>query len=345
MKLLVVKLSSLGDVVHTFAFVNHLKKERPDISVDWVVNDMYAGLVKCNSGVGRVWHFKRGTWGKQWNSPSTFSEITSLLSWIRKEKYDVCLDMQGLLRSGLLTFFSGAGKKAGFANAREGSKYLYDTRIDAGEKPHAADILLRSLEIFNVTPPEKPDFRFTIPEKAESSVKKLMAELGISGPYMVFHTGARWDTKMWSVSHWSVLAKAVANKSKMPLVFTGSAADAAVINAIIAGQGRMFNLAGGLGLVESAALLKNCALMVTVDSGPMHIAAAFDRPIVAIFGPTSPAKTGPVTQGPADIIQQGHIGCVPCFDRKCKRNYECMEKISPDMVEFRVMRILSHLGL
>ncbi|MBI5177656.1 MAG: glycosyltransferase family 9 protein [Nitrospinae bacterium] len=344
-KLLIVKLSALGDVVHTFAFVNALKRARPEMAVDWLVNDLYAGLVKCHPGVNRVWHFRRAAWGKSWNSPSTVAEIVSLLSWIRKERYDLCLDLQGLLRSGLFTCFSGAERTAGFANAREGSRFLYGTKIAPGPKPHAVDILMQTLSLFGAPPPQTPDFSFNVPEQSEALVKSLLRRLGVGGHYLVFHPGARWETKQWSAKQWSALAVAITKKSGLPVVFTGSAGDSAMINSIIAGRTGMFNLAGELGLVETSALLKHCAVMATVDSGPMHIAAAFNRPIAALFGPTSPAKTGPLTQAPCEIVQLGDMDCVPCLKRQCKRNHECMERITPEEVEFRVMRILGFLRL
>jgi lipopolysaccharide heptosyltransferase I len=343
MKLLLVKPSSLGDVVHAFAFVNRLKKERPDFVIDWLVNDIYSSLVKCNPGVNNVWQFKRGEWGGNWGSPSTVSDIFSLMSWIRRERYDVCLDLQGLLRSGLAAYFSGAKMKVGFSDAREGSRFLYDTLIKPGEKPHAVDKLMTALNVFGVTSPDKPDFSFVPPDSAVGFVKKLLVDVGISS-YVVFHAGARWKTKMWPSKNWRALAAGVVRNSGLRVVFTGSSADAAMVGEITSGVAGAFNFAGSLSLVELTALIKSCSMMVTVDSGPMHIAAAFDKPIVALFGPTSPAKTGPLTTAPCDVLQLGDVDCVPCFDRVCGRKNECMEKMSPEYVESHVMRLLAYLS-
>ncbi|MBI3793855.1 MAG: glycosyltransferase family 9 protein [Nitrospinae bacterium] len=344
MRLLIVKPSSLGDVVHAFAFVNALKAARPEVLIDWLANDMYASFVKCNSNVEKVWSFKRGGWGKNWASPSTVADVVNLVSWIRREKYDVCLDLQGLLRSGLFTWFSGAVEKAGFSNAREGAGFFYDKLIDPGEKPHAAHKLLCALEMFGVAEPVRPDFGFTPSVRAVEFVGKLLGEVGIRGKFLVFHSGARWSTKMWPAEHWRALAESATKKFRLPVIFTGSSADSAQVGQIVSGVPGAYNFAGSLGLVELSALLQMCFVTVTVDSGPMHISAAFNKPIVALFGPTSPEKTGPLTTGPKEILRPEGMKCAPCFSRKCSFPVGCMEKITPQMVESRLERMLSFLG-
>lgn len=342
MKILIVKLSSIGDVVHAIAFVNRLKEAIPDAHVDWMVNDAFAGLVKNVRGVRRVWPFRRAVWGKEWHRPRTWGEIATLMNWVRREKYDICIDLQGLLRSGLVTALSGAKVRAGFSHAREGSRWLYNHKVEPGKQPHAVAVLFSALSLFAIAPPSFPDFTFAIPAHSGAHLDTLLEGLGVRGPFVVFHVGARWKTKMWPAAHWHALAGDVRGMSGLPVLFTGSEADAALINQIIDGRDGLYNMAGGLGLVESSALLARCALMVTVDSGPMHIAAAFNRPIVAIFGPTSPHKTGPVSRGPIDILQAKH-NCIPCFSRACKRKHECMEDVAPDEVGRRVMAMLEFL--
>ncbi len=348
MKLLIVKISSLGDIIHTVAFVNHLRKSVSGLIIDWVVNDAYAELVESIEGVNRVWKFKRGKWGKGWWKPETISGIASMISGIRTEKYDVCLDLQGLFRSGIIARFSGAGKRAGFSNAREGAAYFYDIKIDPGKKPHAVDILFETLGLFGVEPPQKPDFSFPISENAQSKVKTSLSVAGIGGKYIVFHMGARWPTKMWPQLYWKELTNLIAEKTGMPIVFTGSKSDIFMVEKTVKkaaiSEKRAYNMAGKFSLPELAALLKNSALMVTVDSGPMHMAAAFSTPIVAIFGPTSPDKTGPRSNSAAEIVR-AEMDCIPCLARKClladdARNAECMNMVKPSHVEGRIQKVL-----
>ena len=339
MKLLIVKISSLGDVIHGFAIANELKLQRPDITVDWLVGDIYAELVKHQPAVGKVWAFKRGQWGGNWRKPSTWSEMANLMSSIRSERYDVCLDLQGLLRSGLITLFSGAPKRVGYYKAREGSRLCYNVRLESGKSEHAVDILLQSLAFFDVRIPGSPTFGFDIPRETDAAVKRLLDDFGILGRYIVFHPGARWETKRWSDEKWSELADSVSKNAGPPVIFTGSSGESGMIKKIINGRKNLFNAAGRLTLLELSALLKEAELIVTVDSGPMHLAAAFSTPIVALFGPTSTAKTGPRSGGTVELVT-ARCDCAPCFKRECGVKPNCMDAIAAAEVETKVLALL-----
>lgn len=356
MKLLIVKISSLGDVIHGFAVANELKLQRPDITIDWLVGDVCAELVKHQPAVRKVWPFKRGQWGGSWGSLSTWSEIAGLVSSIRRERYDVCLDLQGLLRSGLVTLFSGAKKRVGYHNSREGSRLCYNVRLESGESEHAVDILLQSLAFFGAKIPQKPAFKFDIPGEADAAVKRLLDDFGISGPprpsamaaqvgrYMVFHPGARWETKRWPDEKWSELADSFSKSAGLPVIFTGSGGESGMVKEIINGRKNLFNAAGRLTLLELSALLKGAELMVTVDSGPMHIAAALSTPIVALFGPTSTAKTGPRSGGPVELVT-ARFDCAPCFKRDCGVKPNCMDAITAAEVESKILSLPGRNGI
>ena len=342
MKLLIIKISSLGDVIHGFALANELKSQRPYITVDWLVGDVYAELLEKHPAVRKVWHFKRGYWGDNWQSPSTWSEIATFITSIRSERYDVCLDLQGLLRSGLITLLSGAQKRVGYHSGREGSKHCYNVRLESGESEHAVDKLLHSLTFFDAKIPKSPSFKFDIPGQAEAAVKKLLAEFGVFEKYIVFHPGARWETKRWPGEKWSELADSISKSAKLPdipIIFSGSSGEAGMIKEIINDRKNLFSAAGRLTLLELSALLRNASAMVTVDSGPMHIAAAFSTPIVALFGPTSTAKTSPRSAGPVELVKAG-FDCAPCFKRSCDIKPNCMDAISAAEVERKLLSLL-----
>ena len=357
MKVLVIKISSLGDVVHSIAFINRLKSQRPELTVDWLIGDAYGelgGSAPTSSrgqasspqadspvGVRRSWLFRRGEWGKNWWRLSTWMEISALITAIRAEKYDVCLDLQGLLRSGLITLFSGAKKRAGFSDAREGAAFCYDVKLDPGASEHAVAKLLKALSLFDVELPGEPSFKFDVPAGSAAAVGKVLKEMGVSNGYVVFHPGARWATKQWPKQKWSRLAETVYKTTGLPLLFTGSSGEARMIDEICSGRSGLFSTAGRLSLMELSALIKDAKLMVTVDSGPMHIAAAFSTPIVALFGPTSPAKTGPISSGPVELLTDArNFDCAPCFKRSCNLNPNCMEKIAVDDVAAKILDLL-----
>ncbi len=340
MRILIVKISSLGDIVHSFAFINALSRSRPDIQIDYLAGDRYADIVKNVGGVRKVYQFKRAKWGKDWWRLSVLKEMLSLITEIRKEKYDICLDMQGLLRSGLITLFSGASERAGFADAREGSRLMYNRPIDAGAMTHAADKLLKALKIFGVAVPKKPDFSFSIPRDTGKNVSELLASAGIKGKYLVFHIGARWKTKLWPEEFWQTVAEDIEKETEFSILFTGSADDYGMVERVIgSGGNRLFNFAGRVNLTELAVVLKGAELMLTVDSGPMHIAAAFGTPLAAIFCSTSPEKTGPHSQGLVKLFQPV-AACAPCFKRECAQNAECAGETSPSLVKSTIFDII-----
>ena len=341
MKVLVIKISSLGDVVHSLAFINRLTGERPELTVDWLIGEAYGELGGSAVGVAKSWHFRRGEWGKNWWRPSTWLEIIALIAAIRAEKYDVCLDLQGLLRSGLITLFSGAKKRAGFSDAREGAAFCYDIKIDPGTSEHAVAKLLTALSLFDVALPGEPSFKFDIPTGSATAVRRVLKETGVSNGYVVFHPGARWATKQWPSDKWSQLAEKVYKATDLPILFTGSSGEARMIDEICSGRAGLFSMAGRLSLMELSALLKDAKLMATVDSGPMHIAAAFSTPIVALFGPTSPARTRPLSGGPVELVTDaGNFDCAPCFKRSCALNPNCMETITVDDVAAKILGLL-----
>ena len=330
-------------MVHGFAFVNRLKEIKPDAAVDWVVSDVYSDLVDNLDGVGRTIPFRRSAWGRNWWKPSTLREIASFILDIRKSKYDVCLDLQGLFRSGVIAWLSGAKLRAGFADAREGSRYFYQKYIEpplgksfsenetATSHHHAVDKIMQALKLFDVPVPERADFSFTIPPQVTDAAKRLIKEAGIE-EYAVFHVGARWKTKMWPENNWREFAGRFQSETGIPVVFTGSPTDSAIVERIISGlSGRFLNFCGKGNLIFLSAILKGAKMMVTVDSGPMHLASAFNIPIVSLFGPTSPEKTGPITGGKNHNFQV-QIDCAPCFKKGCEISPNCMDMLTPQSV-------------
>jgi len=198
----------------------------------------------------------------------------------------------------------------------------------------------------------RPTFKFDIPREAAAAVKQLLAEFGVSGAqagkYIVFHPGARWETKRWPNEKWAELADSVSKRAGLPglpglaglpVIFTGSGGESGMVKEIINGRKNLFSAAGRLTLLELSALLKDAGLIVTVDSGPMHIAAVFSTPIVALFGPTSTAKTGPRSSGPLKLVT-ARFDCAPCFKRGCGVKPNCMDAITAAEVETKVLTLL-----
>jgi lipopolysaccharide heptosyltransferase I len=339
MKMLIIKPSSLGDIIHTLPFLKAVKYAFPDARIDWVISKNLKGLIENNPLINEIIVFDKDSWKNIKNLPGTINEMSLLKKILKSKKYDIAVDLQGLLRSGIITYYTPAGTKIGFADAREGSRFFYNRKISVGGAVHAVD---KSLEIARAIGAEtgKVEFPLTIDEASKERVKKLINNVN---EYVVVVPSARWITKIWPAEYFASLIR----KIKLPCVITGGKGDKEIAQKITeivqntvhstrkkAEPGaHIFNLAGRTDLKELVALIAGASAVVSNDSGPMHVAAAFNKPLVALFGPTDPVKTGPYgwqKNKNFRVIKSG-VSCSPCFKKKCS-NFICMDNINVDKV-------------
>ncbi len=347
MRFLVVKPSSLGDVIHTF-FVPYLIRQRyPEAEIGWIVNDSLQSLVTLNPHVNTIIPFRR----RQWGSIRGVGGFFSFLRELRRAPWDVVIDFQGLLRSGLCAR-AAAGKKGkvwGFADAREGAGMFYSHSVAVPkQKVHAVErnlFLLNTVLDSEFPAPYVPEI--PIPEDLRRAVREMIA-IGDEEQLLCIAPLSRWTTKNWPAACYVETARQVLLRHpNVHVALIGSADDASLGDLMAsematAGPGRIWNLCGrtpDLGCLT--ALLKRANVLLTNDSGPMHLAALVGTPMVAIFGPTSPAKTGPYTRA-ARILQDTTLECVPCFQRKCKLgDHRCMGNVTVETVVAAVSDKLS----
>jgi len=320
-KILIVKPSSLGDVVHSLAFLNAVREQFPDAEIHWVVARGLEGLLTGHPMIKKIWVINKDMWKKLSQISSSFSEIQSLLRNLRKEHYDIVVDLQGLLRSGIITMATGAPVRIGFMEAREGSRFFYTHRVKGGKDIHAVD---RYLKIASFLGCDITDVRFPLPLKVTSS--PLPHHHSTDKAYAIMVPGARWRTKRWPPEYFGELTSLLPIKT----VIVGSRADVDIANRIVAlSNGRALSLAGNTEISELVEIMRGARFVVSNDSGPMHIAAALGIPVFAIFGPTDPMRTRPYGEGHTIIRED--ISCIPCFKRKCG-DLKCMENLSVEKV-------------
>ncbi len=324
-RILLIKPSSLGDIVHAFPVVSAIKAQWPGSHITWLVKRQWADLVERAEGVDQVWPV----------------EMT-VTSWIeagralRAQRFDLAIDLQGLFRSGILARLSGAPTRIGFANGREGSPWFYTQRVPVlSPDLHAVDRYLSVVAALGASLPDKPRFRFRLSEEDMTVVRKLCQSKGLSvdKPWVAMNIGARWPTKRWSPSSFAAVVDQLHEVQLDPVVMIGGAEERAYTNTLRALTDRPFiDLSGEIPLGYLPALLSKATAMITNDSGPMHIAAALGVPVVAIFGPTSPARTGPY--GGGHQVLTSRIPCSPCFSRVCRHvpELECLHRIQPTQV-------------
>ncbi len=337
MKVLIIKLSSIGDCVHTLPALHALRKgfdnARVKARIDWLVEEAASGVLKGNPLIDNLIVVKRG-WAKN------FGENRKTARLLASTGYNMVLDFQGLLKSGVWVMLSKGRKRAGFSNGRELSHLFLNDRLPPYDiERHAVE---RYLDLAAHAGGDVSDVKFClhIPKASmESAVKKLAKNVIKKGsPFFVLIPRARWETKLWDDGRFVELAKMIEAKTKIPAVLAGGPSDMAALEAIKdkIGKGAV-NLSGQTDLLELAAILKMARFAITVDSGPMHLAAAVGTRTVALFGPTAPWRTGPYGKG--HIIVRKGLKCSPCFKRKCAAP-KCMKEISVSDVMAAVGEVL-----
>lgn len=338
MKVLIIKLSSIGDVVHTLPALNSLRKGFEERGVkariDWLVEEAASTLLKDHPMIDNLIVVKRG-WVRNYSE----NKLTSAL--LAKEGYDMVIDFQGLLKSGVWVHLSRGKKRLGFSNARELSHFFLNDKLPASDlEKHAVD---RYLELAAHAGGALTGACFPMDvAKAKKSVEAKLKDAGLEGGFFVLVTRARWATKMWSDEKFVELAKRVIKKTSLAVVLAGGSADRVGLEMMREKIGeKAFNMAGLTDLKELWAMAGLSEFVVTVDSGPMHIAAASGPPVVALFGPTAPWRTGPYGKGHA-IVRKG-LECSPCFRKKCPEP-RCMDGISVDDVIIALEGVLKGRG-
>jgi heptosyltransferase-1 len=326
-KILVVKPSSLGDVVHSLPFLNAIKTCFPAASIHWVIAKGLEGIFEGHPMIDKLWIINKDDWKKIGNLKVTANELKELFKNLKKEKYDVVFDLQGLLRSGIITSATGARARVGFKEAREGSRFFYTHKVEGGKNIHAVDRYLKMAQFVGC---DISDIIF--PLQVPTGTSSCIAGLPPDQKYAVIVPGARWKTKKWPAEKFGKLS------SRLPLksIIVGGRDDKNIADEIVSlSSGRATSLAGKTDLIELIEIMKHARFVVSNDSGPMHIAAALGIPVFAIFGPTDPGKTGPYGKG--HIVIMENVPCAPCFRRTCE-DLKCMNSLSVE----KVYRIISN---
>ena len=322
-KILIVKPSSLGDVVHSLPFLNAMKTCFPEAEIHWVIAKGLEGLLDGNLMIKMLWVINKDAWKKIDNAKNTVTEIKNLFKGLKKEKFDLIIDLQGLLRSGIITSATRAPVRIGFQEAREGSRFFYTHKVKGGKDIHAVD---RYLKIASFLGCDVSRVSFSFSLESSSTINSQLLTLNLPKAYAVLVPGARWKTKRWPSEKFGELA------SRLPVqsVIVGSKADKDIADLIVSrSEGKAVSLAGKTSLKELIAVMRKAKFVICNDSGPMHIAAALGIPVYAIFGPTDPRRTGPYGKG--HTIIRAEEPCAPCFKKTCE-DVKCLEGLSVDKV-------------
>jgi heptosyltransferase-1 len=311
LKTLILKPSSLGDVIQALPVLRLLKQHRPDSEIDWWIDSSLAALLEGDPDLTQVVRFERRRWG----SPIHWPEMMRSIAGLRARQYDWVIDLQCLARSAAFAWLANGKLLAGLDEVREGARGFYDIITPrATFHTHAVDWYLAVLPKLGV--PVHNGFTW-LPERTAVAAGIVARWHPDPGRWIALQPGARWFAVLGGKDD-QALAEAVCRVAPE----------------------RSLNLAGQTSLPEMVEWLRRCDLMVTNDTGPMHVAAALGKPVVGVFGPTEPRRTGPY--GQLDGVIQQQLPCVPCLKSRCRwsRPMECLTTISPATVFDAVQREL-----
>ncbi|MDD5722115.1 MAG: glycosyltransferase family 9 protein [Syntrophales bacterium] len=339
MNILIVKLSAIGDVVHTLPSLAALRKRYPDAHITWAIEESSADIITGHPCLDRAVVSRRKSWLENLralrNVRESIREIISFVATLRDRRYDLVVDFHGLLKSSMVVLLSGGRRRLGYDSMQELSGLFLNDKVYEDMNKHAVDRYL-DLPRYLGADTDRPEFYIHIEEENRRRVEHLLEENGINPKdrFVSVNPVALWDTKMWDDSKFAELSDRIVGELRLKVVFTSGRDRGTVEHIRSLMRLPSVDLSGRTTLRDLAYLYTVSALVVTTDSGPMHVAAAVGTPTVALFGPTDPARTGPYGVGHT-VVRKG-LPCSPCFLKRCETR-RCMETISVEEV-FQVMR-------
>jgi lipopolysaccharide heptosyltransferase I len=325
---LIIRLSSLGDIIHTLPAFSALRKKFPRARISWVVERKGKEILDFVPGIDEVIVVNT----ENWRVKNIWKEISRLKSKIKKRD-QTALDFQGLIKSGLISYLSRSRRRIGFRrkNLKEPlASVFYNERLEEmTEDIHVIRKNLKLLEKLGIQE-EHYEFPIQLPPELPEMVKARIKEIGYEEEkrLILFNVGAGWETKRWPPEKWIELGYRIKKADLFPLLLWGNEEERAL--AMIVNQQTSIPIAPHLSIKEVMALMKLSSLVVSGDTFALQVACAFSVPVVGIFGPTNPRRNGPFS--PKDKVAVQQMNCSFCFKRTCP-TLECLKKITVDEVD------------
>jgi len=338
-KFLIVRLSSLGDIIHTLPAYNALRKNFPEAKITWLVEEKGRQILDLVPGIDHVVAFQLK--GKSPFSIQFWKDTRKLLKSI-KDREQTAIDFQGLVKSSVLCFLSRAKKRIGFnrENLREktASWFYTETPEKIDERSHVISKNLKLLDILGIHE-EKYEFPLIIPIEQQDRINILLTGLGYSKnkKIVLLNVGAAWDTKLWPVDKWTELIDGLlkARNDIFPILLWGTEREKKIADEV-----RMRTEAVSVPLLsiqEAITLINQADLVVSGDSFALQAACALSRPVVGIFGPTNPKRNGPFNSWDKVVFHE--IECSYCYKRTCSKLL-CLEKTTPEETAYLSLQAL-----
>lgn len=337
-----IKPSALGDIVQTLPLLPVLRERFPRATIAWVVNSGLAGLLDGHPHLDEVIRFdRRGSVGTWWR----------FLRGLRSRRFDLVFDLQGLLRTGVMTAATGAPRRVGLESAREGAHLACHVAIpDSGRGVPAHVRYWRVAESLGLGERRRDTL---VPISADDHGWAAEQLAGLPGPPLALHAGAQWTTKRWPVEKFAAVAAKAARRFGFAPVIVGGPDEIALASQL-EGTLRQFvpahairNLAGRTSLKQLAAVLHAARALVSNDSGPMHLAAGLGTPVLGLFTCTSPVRSGP--PGPQHELVATQVRCAASYRKRCpkrgRKHMACLEELSTERVWLALERLVEKNAL
>lgn len=345
MRVLIVKVSAMGDIVHALPVLDYLHQVAPGIEIDWVVEEPFRDVLDGNQLISRLHTVRTKVWRRHPFAAATWREIGAVRDALRERNYDLVFDIQGNLKSGLICWLSGAEVRIGFDRdvLQESVNMLFTTRQVPlrSQDYHITDQYLRLVSV-----PFGRDFRemelisdiHTSPED-DAVAETLLATLA-DGLVLLFHYGTTWQTKFWTEKGWAELGRRVLARfpDSSILLSWGNEAERETVTAMAAEIGPGARVIERYTLKGLAALLKKVDLVVGGDTGPVHLAAAVGTPTVSFYRASDGRRSGP--RGKGHVIVQSPLHCARCFRTQCDKDAECRDSITADALMQGIEKLL-----
>ncbi len=332
--ILIVLHGSIGDVTRALPLATLIRRGYPKATLAWAIEPTAFPLLEHHPAVDEVILFDRSHW---WKSLGPF------LGQIRSERFDLVLDLQRHLKSGLISRWSGAPYRLGFhRHDTKELNWIFNNRyIPAmGDGISKLSHYMKFAESLGIEPyPIEWEFRLTSQE--ETGVEKMLQ--GVDSHFAVFFLGSSWESKQWFSTQTAKSAAEIQERYGLEIVLLGGREDARFAEAIEGSQPlRVTNCVGQTSLREAIGILSRAKVAIGPDTGLMHLSAAVGTPVVSLWGATSPVRTGPY--GYQDLAIQGKAACSPCYLRRCPIGRICMQSIDIEEVTAKVGKALSQKG-
>jgi len=347
-RVLIVRLSSLGDLILVLPTFKALRDRYPDAYIAWLVQDSLKELLEGTEGLDEIIPVRLLSVTDKYASPGRwFQGLRGLVQGLletakifRQRGFEVVLEFQGLMKSALFAFLNRKASRYGFRNARELSPLLLNRPLFIRDKGrHAVDNYLQFAAHFGC-PTAEVSFPLHIPKEAQDRMDRFLASHGLKEgePLIFICATARWQSKFWHQEGFARVADELVERYGAKVLFSGLPAERAYLDGIRARMRHGAIVAAGLtGIKDFLALLRRCCLYVGVDSGAMHAARALGVPVVALFGPSDPRWIGPY--GQRGGVVRVDVPCSPCNRRRCRQR-TCMLEITPQMVLEEMERVI-----